>query len=825
MQEEFVRKCKLAAKKIAAVAVGAGMVGATVAGAAFAADLSGMPAPFVSDGVFDATVVVGSSAATITAETIKDVAGAIEVATAMGQVATTSATSAGTATLSIKEWSGPSASANINAGSASPMLEVGRNTNYDILGNKTFTLTNDAGTFYACQNLTVGGFYVTNDLNLWINKSSLSNVSSGISYFFFVMNKTSATSNTYSQIDLSQNTTGMKLNIFGTLFAITGWNTSGNVTLGDVETVTNLVVPGEVTVGSHTIKVTDAYDTDNKIDVEIDGEAFTAISSKTYNDVTVDNIDVLKSSTGEYKVTFDVTASTLTLRHGKALPSEMSDYLDDYQYYYADTSNKYGLRFYNYGKAYLVGSSTGDTIYGPGKTANITYKSADKVVGNFEEFSINESSMSTYTLYMNKSGYIEILSSTVPGQTYANVTAAGVKLGDWSIPSMNLALNASSYMKISEAGGKYFLINFTVSNTTMGDTEKPNDATISWVQYYNDTSLQLQSGTEYYFADSGLNVTFTDDANATHDTIVFEVPGLSISSNKTAQSPLNLRYGVSGVYYGGSEYTNLSDYGMRIEYAGSTTLKFIEPDDNEITITLYKNASTGAISFDGISVSNETVTSYGSEIIYNNVTDDKDYLITDSNGWVRIVIPQKKVTYGIGAYTYTDVTLSAGEETTVGNTTIRLTEAAGESVTVNEVTPGFTSLDSDVDTESVTKPLFLVGGPSINSLVKTLFDAGSITDLSTYGAGHAQVEFVEGAFNEQTALVIAGYTADDTLMASRAVAGALLSQSPFNFADYAKTSLILSTGVTVVGDVTITEEATTEETTEETTETTEETTE
>src|SRR3989338_10545672 len=79
-------------KKIAALGTGLSMVGATMLSAMAAADLATYPAPFVKDGVFDALIVVGESAAT------QDVLGAIDIATSLQYSSkTTSSVATGTA--------------------------------------------------------------------------------------------------------------------------------------------------------------------------------------------------------------------------------------------------------------------------------------------------------------------------------------------------------------------------------------------------------------------------------------------------------------------------------------------------------------------------------------------------------------------------------------------------------------------------------------------------------------------------------------------------------------------------------------------------------
>lgn len=90
-------KLRKAIKKIAALGAGATMMGATIMGAA-AADLSQYPAPFVSNGMFDAWLVVGDNAKA------SDVIGSVDVATSlqfsMKQTATVSS-SGGTSQVAV----------------------------------------------------------------------------------------------------------------------------------------------------------------------------------------------------------------------------------------------------------------------------------------------------------------------------------------------------------------------------------------------------------------------------------------------------------------------------------------------------------------------------------------------------------------------------------------------------------------------------------------------------------------------------------------------------------------------------------------------------
>ncbi len=82
-------KLRTAVKRIMALGTGATMVGATIVGAMGAADLAQYPAPFVSNGMFNAYIVLGENGQTT------DVLGAVEIATSLQVASRTSRTVSG----------------------------------------------------------------------------------------------------------------------------------------------------------------------------------------------------------------------------------------------------------------------------------------------------------------------------------------------------------------------------------------------------------------------------------------------------------------------------------------------------------------------------------------------------------------------------------------------------------------------------------------------------------------------------------------------------------------------------------------------------------
>ena len=72
---------KKAIKKIVAIGIGASMVGATIMGAA--AGLNSYPEPFVKDGKFSGTLVVGDNAAAQDVIGVSDIAMSLQFASAL----------------------------------------------------------------------------------------------------------------------------------------------------------------------------------------------------------------------------------------------------------------------------------------------------------------------------------------------------------------------------------------------------------------------------------------------------------------------------------------------------------------------------------------------------------------------------------------------------------------------------------------------------------------------------------------------------------------------------------------------------------------------
>ncbi|MFB6241393.1 MAG: S-layer protein, partial [Candidatus Nanosalina sp.] len=119
--------------------------------------------------------------------------------------------------------------------------------------------------------------------------------------------------------------------------------------------------------------------------------------------------------------------------------------------------------------------------------------------------------------------------------------------------------------------------------------------------------------------------------------------------------------------------------------------------------------------------------------------------------------------------------------------------SSGGSGSVEVTTPtGFPDaarLDSDVSGTPSTNTI-LVGGPAVNTLVSDLAEAGKTWSGSDYSQGQALIQLVENAWNQNDALVVAGYSGSDTREAANFIS---------NYADHqdrlsGKSKVTLSTG-------------------------------
>jgi len=143
-----------------------------------------------------------------------------------------------------------------------------------------------------------------------------------------------------------------------------------------------------------------------------------------------------------------------------------------------------------------------------------------------------------------------------------------------------------------------------------------------------------------------------------------------------------------------------------------------------------------------------------------------------STGIVSVGVPenQRVLVISLGRKAPSQFTVNVGEY----SEDIGAKVVAGGGEVVNKISPEFAYLDSELST--VDKPVILVGGPAINSLVASLGNKTLTLDEWRSGnyTGKAIIDLIENAFDGNTALVVAGYEADQTRIAARLLAKELL---------------------------------------------------
>lgn len=833
MQEELKNKIKRTAKKVAAIGAGALVAGATMASAALAADLSGLPAPIVSSGTFDSYVVIGTSATTITSETLKDIAGAVELSTALGQLATTSTGAEGSATLTVRQFSGTNLDAiyvkTDTAGTTyhedATWSALDSSTDLTALDDVPFTLS--GGSVYnATISLTLDDDYVhlnRDALGITINSSTDAD---NVLTVTLDTNRTAGTDGHFFE--------GDSLNWFGTLYEIVDIGTDNNVTLGATSEVTANI--GEsFTIGGATFNFIDVDSSSSKAQIT-DASGTTYNINTTYTTIGTVQLRVKANSifsgrTGA-SATFETVQNSYKFAVGDAWP--------------LDTD-------------FIVESVTVDThpslnssiVLRNNVTYSLSVKGSEAVIVEGLNFIYSDNTVDSTPARTNylAGGAGQINISEAAGVTLslnASIGSGGWPTVDLTLPGVNFywysgdvayeltALTDDDTYVLYGVNNGTNKIEFKLNRTTPGAmtnatwARPQTEGSISFGATPGSVSWTAPSYNTNYTTPSGIVLGTACCVAGNNNTLTLKVAAVRIDVD-------------ASTYYGrkNSAWTApvYAVAGPKINWVsastGSTgTVTVYEPTGKnlEVTFTFQSNddaviAQKAHVKFDGQTTSATYYTAgtdqdsdWGSHIgCYTN--DTYNYSATDvfeqsglvPDDAVRMTFPTKDISIGVGSLQDTPITLDTDPATTtpvnstIGNTTVTLTSGSGSSVTVNKITPGLTKLDSEITTTTLAKPVVLIGGPAINGLVKNLVDGGlvSFTDLSAQGSGHAQVDFVENAFNSQTALVIAGYTGADTLMAAKAVAGALLNGQPFSFGDYEVSTMLLNTGTTAVSEVSV----------------------
>ncbi len=376
--------------------------------------------------------------------------------------------------------------------------------------------------------------------------------------------------------------------------------------------------------------------------------------------------------------------------------------------------------------------------------------------------------------------------------TYAQYTGASTSAFSYK----NANTTSQTPLLFVLPNGKSFAIQFNVVHAWSGGTahntsEYISNATTLWNGSYNVAPINVKMGGNYSFG--GFNLSFVNKtlsvSNATAGVIAtksykvseVKVTGPKVSVSNTASSAVALNYnivpGFTKLYLAnGSSYTSApigtGGYLGTLSFDGSK-LVYTEPmTGGTQSVSIVENHSSF---FTNVSTpTNTSADAWGA------------YVKGASVHGATFVIPTQNYTLALGGSTVvgSEQNYSAGQTIPNGGKVISVGGAAGftaSSLFGTNVFPIGTE-DSSFTGSSASVPVIVVGGPSVNTLAQTLLGvpAGSygagFTNKTGVTSGESLVQLFSNvsSLNNESALVIAGYSGEDTLQASEVVAESLL---------------------------------------------------
>ncbi|MGV8141658.1 MAG: S-layer protein [Candidatus Woesearchaeota archaeon] len=188
-------------------------------------------------------------------------------------------------------------------------------------------------------------------------------------------------------------------------------------------------------------------------------------------------------------------------------------------------------------------------------------------------------------------------------------------------------------------------------------------------------------------------------------------------------------------------YINVTE-DVQGDYDTSTPTSYLiryrwDGTDREYDLSLLdKGAASGPLDDD--EDNNHYLSTFGTYIVQD--TDD-------SGRYVRMYIPNEEVDYGM-------YILPVSESVKIGNTY--------RAVTLNPIAVGMAILDTEANLGS--KPYIIVGGPCANTVAAELM-GNPVECTAGFTEGKAKIKL----FNNKNALLVAGYTAQDTRTAANVI--------------------------------------------------------
>ncbi len=753
-------KTKKFVRKITAIASAALMTGLSMGVAS--ADLSNLTNTFISNGEFNAYVVVGTGGGSNVLGFAKDVAGAVVVASAFAQKATTTTTTSGTAVVERNLTAGYLNNSYFVIGASNQAKSWQNSDNgFSWLPNTTVQNNSNDDVANVTATLTIPGSYVS------LSTDGTYSISQG--GIIYNLTFDTPVSNYTKNIPFPD----------GKKYQITNWTAGSNssltsdvnVTLGAYQEISaSLNEVKQIGDTGATFEILDARSIPSaalKIRVrDADGkELFNDYVEKDHDVYSCDDFTLVLDDFSVSALDNSVTAKLKWTTSSYKIVSGEANNWGNWTIYVTANNNSTDPKTGITSIAWVYAPQNGAHTISAGTTVSLLNNSFKVKAGELtinstdkKEASITmkDASSSTYEMsFMDENGTLH----QVPLTLYSKKFGASPD-------------NATSFAWIDNMQWRFECLG-DGSNINITYLPEQKEITVS-----NSSPFELNSSIGIKGYDEiWANITVLGSMCSNAD---FNLTVLNFTTD--AGNPLYKNM----TYIMGDGWNNVSPSSV------NGTVTITEPDGNSITVT-YESGKISSV---------DAPNTAGTNLIPNEGNDQYTYWGTymkrTSSSEIQIKYPEARRvgSFAVGRDDKLTYTLEAGKYNEELDLT--LVSSSGESVTINPIDVGIAKLDTEITTTTLDKPVILIGGSAVNSLVEELVNEGKVS-FSDLTDNRALVQLVDDAFNGQSALVIAGWTGDDTRLAAQVVASQVLGNDMGLTGD----RVVLNTGVTSYNDVTV----------------------
>lgn len=770
---------KKAIKRIVALGAGTVMMAATMAGALAAADLANYPTPFVSDGVYDAFIVVGDKAAA------EDVIGAVDIGAGLQySMKKTTTVSAGATEVVIDQGYKVDKVGNALNPQFEDVYDV-KDTGLDdadlptVLADGTYT--DSKGQTDNDETYTQRIYLYDNQLKPMFYQDDTDAPLAGV-YFYvddsssnYAYNYTLKFDDVVSYTNTSTDTPAddlksTKINIQGNDYTITGVSYDSNyklkkITLMAGDTMMWLtqdqVVTKTIEGVDHEIMVVDVSESEDSCGVSVDGSTvwIDVGDTETINGVNVGVVDAKAVHAQLQDVDIceiNLGAKEIALEHTKKPVVDGKKIDNSNTYFIYGTSNP-GTEWSGIS---IVWSPSDDTYLAKGQYL------VDPVFGqfkfqfeglnnedDFEEMSLTRSGDRAEFEFLNLDGKtVEIpfyYNSTNQIEVAKDSDEKVLQEGDTCTGSSSITDCEGYFLWVVTSGYEAHLIKIADIDTVNNQTDFDD---LTYGRSYDDRDTNLGGTASNIELGSVGTIQLT--MNSSLYTVVADNLHLA-SSGTYAETKNRAQINFGAVASTNTSWVEVYEY-QPLSGSGSPSAVRInltmtsDTTNNEIDFSAPTNLTAGSGTFkwydkeDGAD-DDMTMSQFGTIITYDSVDDDE----------VTLLHPEGEATVNVFIAPVSAIVTAGGGEV--------------ETTELEQINVGAARLASEISAVD-TNNLVVVGGPCANAVAATLMGV-------TYAGDDCATDFTEGKAmiklyehdNGKVAMLVAGMTAMDTRRATRVV--------------------------------------------------------